>query len=182
MTPNDPATRSSPASRHTTGRPLIRGLALAAALSLGGVAAYAAAGPSNPVTTPGMAWFHQLHGHTALHDHLDDVLTKAGATTAQRQAVDGIVADAMRAQHADFARYHAGLGQLKALLAAPRIDEAAIERVRSEQDEVLLDTDRRLTDTLLRIARILTPEQRRAVSTQIDAMMANPLGHHPSGH
>ncbi|TZF89624.1 Spy/CpxP family protein refolding chaperone [Cognatilysobacter lacus] len=177
MTPNDSATRFPSTAR----RLLIGGIALAAALSLGGVAAYAATAPAGSEPMAVLSSFHHLHDHARLHEHVEGVLTKAGASAAQRQAIDGIMVESMRAQHADFARYHAGLGALKTLLAAPRIDVAAVERVRSQQDQVLLDTDRRLTETVLRIARVLTPEQRRALSTDIDAMMANAIGHH-SGH
>lgn len=161
----------------------LRGLTLAFAVCVGSVATYAVTAPSALAATvtagiDGTPWYQYLHGHAALHDHFEQVLSRAGASDAQRQEIDGIVREAMKAQHGDMARYHATLRQLQGLLAAPTIDVAAVERVRSEQDQVLLDTDRRMTETLLRIAHVLTPVQRRALSGEIDRMMARHVGHH----
>ena len=180
------ATRSTPAARPSRRALLPRGLALAAALCIGAAGTYAVTAPAALAATVGAGveaspWLQHLHGHAALHEHIGQVLARAGASDAQRQAIEGIVKEAMQAQHADMARYHAGLHHLKALLAAPQIDAAAIERVRSQQDQLLLDTDRRLTETLVRIARVLTPAQRQALSADIDRMMAARLGHH-AGH
>ncbi|WP_407909091.1 Spy/CpxP family protein refolding chaperone [Lysobacter claricitrinus] len=165
---------------------LVRGLTLGAALCVGGVATYAATAPSALAATvtagiDGGSWIQHLHGHADVHAHVDQVLAKAGATEAQRQQIESITHEAMAAEHADMARYHASLGEMKRLLAAPRIDVAAVERVRSQQDQFLLDTNRRLTETLLRTANVLTPAQRQALSAEIDGMMANRIGHHHAG-
>jgi len=165
---------------------LLRGLALAAAVGVGGLATYAATAPSALAATvvagiDGDSWMQHMHGHSHadLHAHLQQVLAKAGASDAQRQQIDAIASDAMQAQHADFARYHASLARMKTLLAAPRIDDAAIETVRAEQDQLLLDSNRRLAETMLRAAKVLTPAQRQALGADIDRMIAN--RHHHAG-
>jgi len=156
---------------------------VALAFCLGGVTTYFATAPSALASTvvagiDGPGWMARLHGHShaGLHAHFEEVLTTAGVDDARRQQVDAVVFGAMQAQHADMARYHATWGSMKQLLAAPRIDEAAVERVRAEQDALFLDTSRRLSETAVQIARTLTPAQRQALSAEIDRRMAS--GHH----
>jgi Spy/CpxP family protein refolding chaperone len=171
-----------PSHTHAPRSPLLlRGVALAAALCIGGIATYAVtARPAFAAGLDAAPWMQHLHGrsHAELHAHVQQVLTRAGATDAQKQQIDAIVRDAMQAQHADMARYHASLARMKTLLTAAQVDTAEVERVRSEQDALLLDTNRRLTETLLRAAKVLTPAQRSALGAEIDRMMASPLGHH----
>ena len=62
------------------------------------------------------------------------------------------------------------------LLAAPRIDEGAVEKLRAEQDALFVDISRRISETAVQVARTLTPEQRKALSAEIDRRMAS--GHH----
>lgn len=163
-----------------------RALALGAAACIGGLATLAVSGPSAFAATAGdalqpAAWMQHLHGHADVHDHVDGVLAKAGVSPAQRQQIHAIAQDAMKAEHADMARYHASLAETKRLLAAPRIDLTAIESARAEQDRLLLDTNRRVTETLLRAANVLTPAQRQALSAEIDRMMASRMGHDHAG-
>ena len=174
----------SPISQYTTTphRALLpRSLALVAALCVGSVATYAAtARPAFAAALDGMPLMQHLHGpsHAALHEHVDQVLTRAGASDAQKRQIEAIVHEAMTAEHADMARYHASLGRMKTLLTAAQVDGAAVERVRSEQDALLLDTNRRVTETLLRVSAVLTPAQRVALGTEIDRLMAAPMRHH----
>ena len=180
--------KSNTQSRTSGSRPatvLLRGLALAAAVGIGGLATYAATAPSALAATvvadiDGDSLMQHMHGHSHadLHAHVQQVLTEAGASEAQRQHIEAIVKEAMQAQHADFARYHASLARMKTLLTAPSINEAAVEALRSEQDQLLLDTNRRLTETLVRSAKVLSPTQRQALAANIDRMMASRIGHH----
>jgi Spy/CpxP family protein refolding chaperone len=178
MNPSFPSTRGATARRGTL---LVRGVALAAALCTGGIATYAATRPAFADGLGASPLMQHLHSgsHAKWHAHVQQVLMRAGASDAQKQQIDAIVRDAVQAQHADMARYHASLGRMKALLTAATVDAAAVERARSEQDALLLDTNRRLTETLLRAARVLTPAQRQALGAEIDRMMATPIGHHP---
>jgi len=188
MTQQDLDASTPPASTPRAGAWALRGLVLAAAVCIGGLATYAVTAPSALAASvvagiDGAPLMQHLHGHShaQLHAHFEQVLARAGTNEAQRQQIDAIVAAAMRAEHADMARYHASLGQMKGLLAAPRIDVAGVEQVRLQQDELLLETNRRFTETLLRAAQVLTPAQRQAVGADIDRMMATRMGHHHPG-
>src|SRR5689334_23097945 len=128
-----------------------KALAVALAFGLGGVTTHVATAPSAVAATvvagiDGPNWMARLHGHShaQLHAHVEEVLASAGVDAAHQQQIDGIVGGAMRAEHADMARYHATWGTLRTLLAAPRIDEGAVEKVRAEQDALFVDTSRRL--------------------------------------
>jgi Spy/CpxP family protein refolding chaperone len=114
-----------------------------------------------------------------MHDHLQRVLADAGATEAQRARIDAIVEAAMQDQHADMERMHADMKLLKELLTAPAIDTAKVATVRAEQEQLALQTTRRLVDTAVAIAQQLTPQQRQMLGKELDAMMAR---HHGPGH
>ena len=160
-----------------------RALAVALAFCLGGVTTYFATAPSALAATvvagiDGPNWMARLHGHThaELHAHFEEVLANAGVDDARKQQIGTIVSGAMQAEHADMARYHATWGALQQLLAAPRVDEGAVEKLRAEQDALFVDASRRLSETAVQIARTLTPAQRQALSAEIDRRMAS--GHH----
>jgi len=67
------------------------------------------------------------------------------------------------------------------MTAAATSCETAVARVRSEQDQLMLGTSHRLSDTMLAVARVLTPAQRAKLGEEIDRMMAEHGGHHHGG-
>jgi len=176
--------KSHPASRGL----FLRGLFMAVAMAGSATAVYAMAAPSALAATQASvadnspSWFARMHGHShaGMRAHFDDVLAQAGVTDPQKQAIDRVVHDAMLAEHADMARYHAASGELKQLLVASRIDETAVERIRTEQDRVAVDASRTLTEAAVQVARLLTPAQRQAIGGQIDRMMESAGHHHGS--
>jgi len=121
-----------------------------------------------------------MHGHSPeeMHKHFDKVLTEAGATDAQKQQIHAIMKDAMDAEHADMKSFHANFGQMKTLLTADTIDVPAIDKVRDQQDQLLLATSHRVTDALVAVAKVLNPAQRAKLGTEIDKMMKEHEGHH----
>jgi len=151
----------------------------------GALAAYAVTAPSAfaETATAGGTWMAHMHGHSPeqMHAHFDQVLTRAGVDESQRQQIQAVLRKAMQEEHADMHRYHAGVAQLKTLLAAPRIDNSAVSRLRAEQDAVALDCSRRISDTALQVAEMLTPAQRQALAADIDRMLADGMGHHSAG-
>jgi len=165
---------------------LLRGLFMAVAIAGSATAATVMSAPSALAATQAgvpdnaPSWFARMHGHShaGMRAHFDGVLEQAGVTGTQQQAVDRLVHDAMLAEHADMARYHAAAGELKQLLVASRIDETAVERVRAEQDRVAVDASRTLTEAAVQVARLLTPEQRQAIGGQLDQMMADGAAQH----
>jgi len=164
----------------------LRGLFMAVAMAGSATGVYVMAAPSALAATQAgvpednPSWFARMHGHShaGLRAHFDSVLAHANVTEPQKQAIDRIVHDAMLAEHADIARYHASAGELKQLLVASRIDETAVERIRTEQDRVAVDASRTLTEAAIQVARLLTPTQRQAIGGELDQMMADGAGHH----
>lgn len=164
-------------SNHPTGHgSLLHGLLLAAAIGLGPAAVFAA---TSQDMENGSLMSH-MHGHSsaAIHAHFEEVLTNAGATASQKQRIDQLVRAALRTEHADMAGYHATASMLKTLLIADPIDETAVERLRAEQDRLVLDASRTLSDTAVQVAKVLTPTQRQAIGARIDQMMAGAEHHH----
>jgi Spy/CpxP family protein refolding chaperone len=167
---------------------LAKGAVLSAAIAVGFAAAQLL--PSTSAFAAGAV--ASMHGgepsaemrerHQAMmHDHVQRVLTDAGVSAAQQQKIEGLVHQAMDDQHGDMERMHADMKLLKDLLTAPTIDTAKVATVRAEQEQIALQTTRRLTDTALAIAQQLTPAQRQALGKQIDAMFEGHHGPHGPG-
>ena len=174
-----------------TGRRSLPALArtLAAVVLAGGgaLATYAVTAPAafaeTATAVAGGTWVAHMHGHSPeqMHAHFEQVLTRAGVDEPRMQQIQAVLREAMQAEHTDMHRYHAGVAQLKALLAAPRIDASAVSRLRTEQDALALDCSRRISDTALQVAEMLTPAQRQALAADIDRMLADGMGHHSAG-
>jgi Spy/CpxP family protein refolding chaperone len=165
---------------------LSRGFALAAAVAVGMTASYLTMSPSALAASGAPAGnepslFARLHGGNhaqAMHAHFDQVLTDAGVNDAQKRQIKAIVTNAMNYQHADMQRYHASIARMKTLLTANGVDVTAVDATRVEQDQLLLATNRRLVDTAVAVAKVLTPAQRQKLGAEIDQMMAAHIGHH----
>lgn len=166
---------------------LLRSCALTAALAIGSMAVYLtvpnlarAVGAST--TGNGSAFLQHMHGGAPspeeLHAHVDKVLTEAGVSDAQKQQIHALMKQAMTAEHADMQNYHATFGQLKTLLAADPIDDAAIATLRADQDRLALSASQRLSDTAVAVARLLTPAQRVKLGAEIDQMMDSHMAQH----
>jgi len=166
----------------------LRSFALIAAIAMGTTVVYLTMVPSAhavTATTPpddSTSFFQQMHGgahsHEEMHAHFDKVLTEAGASDAQKQKIQAIMKQAMTAEHTDMQDYHASMGRLKTLLAANPIDDAAVATLRADQDRLALAASRRLSDTTVTIARVLTPVQRVKLGAEIDRMMDSHMEHH----
>jgi len=172
-------------------RGLLRSLILSGAVGLGMAAMYAVSAPSAladavtaavqgddaaPAGHMGMG-----HSHEQMHQHFEKVLTEIGASDAQRQQIDGIVKKAMTDEHADMEKYHANLAKLKTLLTANDIDDTAVAGLRGEQDQLFLSTSQRVSDTVVQVAKVLTPAQRQMLGAKLDKMMSSG-GHHMMFH
>ena len=118
---------------------------------------------------------HERHA-AMMHDHLQRVLADAGVAQAQRDRIDAILKQSMEDQHADMERLHADLKLMKELLTAPTINVAKFNTVRAEQDQLALQTSRRLSDTALAVAQQLTPQQRQALGDEFDRMLSRHHG------
>jgi Spy/CpxP family protein refolding chaperone len=183
-------TNAAPVIRTQLPRKPWRAAVLAVAIALGATATIFAVSPSARafVGTSGMhhqdAVFAAIHGGRSpeqMHAHFDQVLTDAGADDAQKQQIHTIMKDAMEPEHADMQRFHDSCRRLTELLTADPIDDAAIQSVRAEQDQLLLATSHRLSDTMVSVAKVLSPAQRAKLGAQIDRMMAGHGMHHHGG-
>lgn len=162
---------------------LLRTAVLGGAVGLGMAAMVAISAPQKEPGGDPMAMMQQHHEQ--MQKHFDQVLAEIGASDAQKQQIHTLFKDAMTAEHADMEKFHQNMGQLKTLLTASDIDEAAVAKLRGEQDQLLLATSQRVGDTLLQTAKVLTPAQRQQLGAHIDKMMASGdhhwMGHHMGG-
>lgn len=57
--------------------------------------------------------------------------------------------------------------QMRKLMAAPTLDKAAIEAMRTEQIKLADEASKRMTSTMLAVADVLTPEQRAQLAEKM---------------
>lgn len=134
---------------------------LLSVLALSGFAAQAAHGPEGgPHGRPGGP---DLMGGP----HFAHLLKSVGATEAQQAQIKQIMEAAradLKPQHEQGRKLHE---QGLALLSAPNIDAAAIESVR-QQDQALREaSSKRMSQALVDVARVLTPEQRVKIAERM---------------
>lgn len=120
--------------------------------------------------------FHGRHGHRAesaeqvqkhLSRRIEWMLDEVDASDAQRKQVDAIVARTAPQLFQLMKEGRELRSELKDALLAPELDTARVESARKELDAL---TDR-MTDvgvnTLLEIAQVLTPEQRKQIGEHL---------------
>ena len=186
------ATRSGPRALRTT--VIASALALAAvALSLGaGAQAFAAdkagdkptvpaAAASAPRMAPGMhhgmgQGEHGEHGGMGMMPfgrHLDHLLTEVKASDAQRQQIKQIT-DKARADVQALHEQGKGLHErTMALWTAPKLDAAEAEKLRQQMLAQHDQVSKRMTQAMLDVGNVLTPEQRAKAAELIKAHRAH---------
>ncbi len=104
-------------------------------------------------------------------EHLDRMLrhlyVEIDATDTQKQLLAPIVKSAVGDLLPLRARIHDARRQAVDLLTKPSVDRAALEALRDEQIKLVDQASRRLTQALVDVADVLTPEQRRHVAERI---------------
>jgi periplasmic protein CpxP/Spy len=143
-----------------------RGLKIAAFA----IAAVAVVGGALASAHGGM-WRHGS-GAEAMEMHLDHVqsmLTKIGASDAQKTQIEGIFKGAMTEMQGAHEQHFAALKQIHEALLAPTVDRARVEELRAGQIRALDQESQRLMTALDDAADILTPEQRASLAREIDA-------------
>jgi Spy/CpxP family protein refolding chaperone len=122
-----------------------------------------------------MRMMHGMHGGMA-----DPAAMDAHVNAMLKQMVPDATPDqtarlkaAMKAIHGDMGAVHARFEQtherLHALLLAPVIDRAALEKVRAEQIGQINQTSRQLVNEMVDAAEVLTPAQRTAIAAKLKA-------------
>jgi Spy/CpxP family protein refolding chaperone len=177
---NTGKTRARRRSRWVVGA-LLGALAIGtgtAVLSRGGM------GFDGPCSWDGRAGFHGgPFGHRApvsaelrqerMTNFVRHVLVDLDATAEQQNRILEIVQRTVTDAAPLWEKRAGGRRQAVELLSAPQIDRAAVEKLRQEQVVAIETASKRMTDTLLDVAEVLTPEQR--------ARLADRIAHFPFG-
>jgi Spy/CpxP family protein refolding chaperone len=94
------------------------------------------------------------------HEHMLAMLTKVGASDAQKAQIEGIMKPAMDDMKATHEAHFAAFKQFHEAISAPSIDRARLESLRAEQVKSLDAASKRLVTAISDAVEILTPEQR----------------------
>jgi len=123
----------------------------------------------------GMHMMHDMHAGmanpAAMDAHVDAMLKEMvpDATpdqAARLKAATKAIHGEMGAVHTQFDQAHQ---QFHALLLAPAIDRAALEKVRAEHIRGIDQASRQMVDRMVEAAEILSPAQRAAIAAKLNA-------------
>lgn len=146
---------------------MIAGLALAPAVVL------AADSPPAAPPPPNSAYGHPMGqgmGHGMGHDpermhgmmqaHMTRMLDEVGASAEQKAKIETILRQGMAPMKDMRAEMRTAHQQMHALLGAPTIDRAALEKLRAAQMTRFDDASRAMVKAMADAAEVLTPAQR----------------------
>lgn len=97
----------------------------------------------------------------------DRALSKVDATPAQRSAVDAILDDAAPQAFETRTEVKQLRRELRGEFTKATLDEGRIEKLRKQGVGLADDNSKLLTDTMLAIAEVLTPEQRAILGEEL---------------
>ncbi len=150
----------------------IGGLAAAVVAGIGLVNAQADGGgwggEWGPRHGSGMHGRMGMGGMGFMHGGMGDMLDDIDATPEQEKKIWEIVDAArseMRSTAIDFRNTRE---EVLALLAAPEIDRAAAEKLRSDRIAALDQASKKMTQSLLDAAEVLTPQQRTKLAENVE--------------
>jgi len=101
-------------------------------------------------------------------EHIQAMLTKVGATDAQKAQIDGILKPALADLKAAHEAHSAAFRQFHEAMTAPSIDRGRVESLRAEQIKTFDDISKRVVTAISDAAEVLTPEQRAAIAKQVE--------------
>ena len=101
-------------------------------------------------------------------EHMQAMLTKIGASDAQKAQIDGILKPAFDEMKAAHESHSAAFKQFHEAITAPSIDRARLESLRAGQLKSLDDASKRLVTAISDAAEVLTPDQRAALAKRIE--------------
>jgi Spy/CpxP family protein refolding chaperone len=101
-------------------------------------------------------------------EHLQAMLTKVGASDAQKSQIEGILKPAFADMKAARDSHSAAFKQFHEAISAPSIDRARLESLRADQLKSLDEASKRLVTAISDAAEVLTPDQRAALAKQIE--------------
>ena len=101
-------------------------------------------------------------------EHLQAMLTRVGASDAQKQQIEGILKPAFDDLKATHDTHFAALKQFHEAFTAPSIDRTRLESLRDEEIKALDEASKRLVTAISDAAEVLSPDQRAALAKQIE--------------
>jgi Spy/CpxP family protein refolding chaperone len=104
-------------------------------------------------------------------DHLEHVqmmLTKIGASDAQKTQIEAILKPALDDMKATHEAHFAAFKQFHEAISAPSIDRAQLETLRVAQVKLLDEASKRLVIAISDAAEVLSPDQRAALAQEIE--------------
>jgi protein CpxP len=102
-------------------------------------------------------------------EHMQSMLTKVGATDAQKSQIEGILKPALDDLKAAHESHSAALRQFHEAMMAPSIDRARLESLRAEQIKSFDAASKRFVTAVSDAAEVLSQEQRAALARQIES-------------
>jgi len=172
-------------------------LAIAASAALAATGAWAQANPSADTAKPGPKAEQQQtprHDHASRHGDpmkrmTEKLLQRVKATPEQRAQIQKIMETQgkdLASQHGQHRQHHE---QMMALLSAPTIDAQAVEKLRRDGVAQHDQHSQKMTQLMVSVAQVLTPEQRQIVAKDLRDMAGRGgepmMGHEhrgPHGH
>lgn len=114
------------------------------------------------------------HGAMAGHspnrhlEHVQAMLTKIGATGAQKSQIEGLLKPALDEMKTAHESHSAAFRQFHEAITAPSIDRARLEALRAGQLKSIDDASKRLVTAISDAAEVLSPDQRAALAAEIE--------------
>jgi protein CpxP len=110
-----------------------------------------------------------MSGNSQQHlEHMQAMLTKIGASDAQKKQIEGILKPAFDDMKAAHESHSAAFRQFHEAITAPSIDRGRLESLRADQIKSLDEASKRLVTAISDAAEVLSPEQRAALAKQIE--------------
>jgi len=100
-------------------------------------------------------------------EHMQAMLTKIGASDAQKTQIEGLLKPAFDEMSAVHEAHSAAFAQFHEAITAPSVDRARIEALRAEQLKTLDEASKRMVTAITDAAEVLSPEQRAALAAEI---------------
>jgi protein CpxP len=108
---------------------------------------------------------HSSEGHL---EHMQAMLTKIGASDAQKSQIEGLLKPALAEMKSAHESHSAAFRQFHEALAAPSIDRARLETLRAEQMKSLDEASKLMVTAVSDAADVLSPDQRAALAKEIE--------------
>lgn len=97
------------------------------------------------------------------------LLDEVKATDAQKAKASGIVKASLEKGAPLAEKLHTNHEQMHKLMSAAMLDKAAIEALRAEQIKLADEASKLMTQTMLDVAEVLTPEQRAKLAEKMES-------------